>query len=363
MPKMTFAIILVIMEEKMKDQISLDKVLELIRQGESDCVDFKLKFYECNSDLLNDMLCFVNVYSNSNRYIIFGVRNHESIIGASHENLLDYIEGVDEAEFERITTQHIVNLLADCQLSDDLFRYIKLHKITINEKRVLVLEIENVPLKPFFLMKDYQSKKGGKNKIIRAGVTYSRRYDGNTPINSTVSISEMSLMFRERFCLDKTPYERAFIYLKDYDGWSEEDFETLYYKQHPEYKIKKSTLQKDSKHILNDFANYLGQYICICRQNIHEEDYFLEFNGTNLNITCQLILLDNNKRVIPYPYPAPYNKESTQVVGKPYIKRNHELDMCQVIQRHLYWPTNPTLVEPSYDVEFTISLTDFEITD
>lgn len=176
-----------------------EKLGALLSQGESECADFKEIYYldeegrqnqeeqkKKKVDFLHDILCMANSYFPDDRYIVFGIKDSGEIVGVSEE------------AFQKIQESQIIDLMRNAGLNKPLYNYVKLQKLSYGEKKLLVLRIKNVPQKPFFLEKDY----GCKQKIIRAGVVYTRNKDSNTPINQSASDDEVSLMWRERFGLD-----------------------------------------------------------------------------------------------------------------------------------------------------------------
>ena len=334
-----------------------EEIVNLIKSGESEYLDFKMKFHDCKAELIHDILCLANARSDSDRYIIFGIEDHFSVRGKEWQDIYEHIVGVTEEDYSKHNTQEIVNLLDNAHINKPLSNYIELHHVELgNGKRLLILHIENIPLKPFFLTKDYKDKKNGKSKIVRCGHIYSRHKDGNIPIDSTADDSEPELMYRERFGIDKTPYEKAFMYLKNYEIWQTDPSSfDIYCSQSPEYKIKQKEGESgnDNKTIMEDFGKYLGKYSNIVPQNIHGEDYYVEYNGTNLGINCKALVIDNNKRIIPYP--------RLQQDEIPYVILNHEFDICQILQRSIIGKTCDLNVIGNYDVSVTLEKTGFAI--
>lgn len=307
------------MENAGNDVVDHSLLERLLQEGESEYVDFKQECYhkEKKVDFLHDILCLANANSPNNRYMIFGVSDNRQIIGMSSDVCLN----------------NIIDWLRNAHLNKSLYNYISLHPVHCNEKRVIILQIKNVPFKPFALTKDY---KCGKS-ILRAGVIYTRNRDSNTPINSTASDDEISLMWRERFGLDNTPHEKAYELLKDYNNWKYEGAtNSFFYSKDPEYKIKNKESKQDSEYILKTFKPYLSEYLTdIDPSKISIEVYTVEYKKTEIGIDAVVISgLDNGRRLIPYPYSDSNNENNA---SKYYIKNNYELDMCQILQRYCFW--------------------------
>lgn len=334
------------MKDENIDYLFLERLLD---EGESEYIDFKKEYYskEKKIDFLHDILCMANSNSPNDRYIVFGVSDDKQIIG------------IPDAICSNINIANIVDWLRKVELNKELYNYISLHEISYNNKKVIILRIKNIPLKPFVLTQDYKYR----GKIIRTGVAYTRNRDTNTPINSAASDDETSLMWKERFGLNKKPRERALELLKNYDNWEyEEKTNSFYYNQHPEYKIESIELKEDNVYILSTFEKYLLTLTLIDPNKLVKEIYSVKYNNTEIGIKAPIISgLDNGRRLIPYPFLESDGKDNAL---EYYIKDNHELDICQIIQRHLYGNKEfyGTECINDYDVTYTIKkLTKFKI--
>lgn len=322
----------------------------LLNEGESEYVDFKEGYYSQGKkiDFLHDILCMANSSSPNDRYVIFGVSDDKQIIG------------IPDTIFSNMNTADIVDWLRKVKLNKELYNYISLHKIYYDNKKIIILRIKNIPLKPFVLTQDY--KYGGK--ILRTGVVYTRNRDTNTPINSAASDYETSLMWRERFGLDKKISEKALELLKDYDSWEYEgSTDSLYYNTDPDYKILNTESKQDKESILKVLGKYLSVHLTyIGPDKISREIHSVKYKGTEINIKATVISgLDNGRRLIPYPFSELDDKNG---ISGYYIKNDHELDICQIIQRHLFWDKESygSRCINDYDVTHTITaFTKFDI--
>jgi hypothetical protein len=316
-----------------------DEFRKLINESESEYLDFKEKTHESNLELVHDIICLANANSQSDRYIVYGINDNKSVVGVSND------------EVKKFNTNHLESILRNANLNKSLFTHVKLTPYEIDEKRILILKIKNIPQKPFFLLKNYEEKtKKNKSciKSLKAGAIYTRNVSENTPINSTALDDEVELMWRERFGIDKTPYDRSFIFLKDYDNWrSDGENGYIYYGKSPEYKIIE--IEQDSgnvtpEQIKEDFSEYILPVELYW--NVRRCVYRLQFNGTNLGIDCTVLVgLDNYRRIIPYPYGHQNYKKF-----EPFIQDDYGIDMCQIIQRCYWWESGIV----SYDVMHTI---------
>ncbi len=362
-----------------------NQIVELVRLGETEYLDYKSKWHECNAELVHDILCLANARSENDRYVVFGVKDHEKA-----DNPYDYIVGVPEGDLSK-KQQSVVDILDKSCMNKNLSPYIHLYKhellrpsrILCNEnenfkKFLLILHIENVPLKPFFLTQDYEGKKKGENGEetiqLDAYKIYTRHRDTNTSkttLKDSVSKksnrkqrksyaddSEMELMWRERFGIDKTPKEKALMYLRNYDIWKSSDYQDFVYcVQDPDFKIKKDNERcfDDAQTIIKYFGDYLGcfRFEMMHPQNIHGEAYFLEYKGVRFDICCLGMVVDNGKRIFPYPN----NDACIRLMQS-------ELDMCQILQRKIFFPSSTEYDGNSvvnYDVMETLKQTSFEI--
>ena len=57
----------------------------LIRQPESEALDFKQRHHADTLSLLHDILCLANAWTESDRYLVFGVADDRTIIGVESD--------------------------------------------------------------------------------------------------------------------------------------------------------------------------------------------------------------------------------------------------------------------------------------
>ena len=93
--------------------------------------------------------------------------------------------------------------------------------------------IKDRPEKPYYLQKEY-NKRGVR---LNPGTIYARVRDSNTPSDQVASSHDIERMWRQRFGLDQTPFERVQQYLVDRDGWTETSEDVWYYLGFPEFTI------------------------------------------------------------------------------------------------------------------------------
>ncbi len=216
----------------------------MLNQKESEFLDFKLKWHEDNAELIHDILCLSNSNFEGPRFLI---------IGASDEGV---VEGVSENDKTRKTQAQLYDLIGNSNFN--IIPELRVSTVKVNNrsnKKIDVIQIENKPEKPYFLLKDKKFR--NKNKVVRTGVVYSRLADRNTPINSCVDDKKLEKMFLERFSLHLTPTERFNRYLCDLKGWQIQEGIPTFYQKYPEFTIKEDSEEGFFK---NYFEPWVGVY-------------------------------------------------------------------------------------------------------
>lgn len=64
--------------------MSFYTLAQLLREPESEWLDFKEKFRENSVKLVHDILCLSNSYAETDRYLVFGVANDKTVEGTPH---------------------------------------------------------------------------------------------------------------------------------------------------------------------------------------------------------------------------------------------------------------------------------------
>lgn len=252
--------------------INLD---ELLHQTESEFLDFKREYHDNNAKLIHDILCLVNSYAESDRYLVFGVSDDKTMYGVecdpNRKTNADLQDLLRQSNFNRIPNVHL-----------DL--------VTLSSgKQIDILTIRNRPDKPFFLTKD----KVDKGKTVRSGVIYTRLGDTNTPLGESASDDQIELMWRERFGLGLTPLERMKILLHDAQHWvSLAEGQQLYHKQFPEFTIRQGKTIHDpfSEPWTDRFPN----------KSAHSFEVELRYFGTILHKET-FVICDGGRYQLPLP--------------------------------------------------------------
>ena len=195
----------------------------LINTGrEGDYWDFKREPHIKTGDLIKDIICLANSTRHAgDRYIIYGVDNTGTVVGLQSDS--------------HRTQADIVNTLSNAGFSGGVYPDIFLRRVEIKDQQLEVLVIKDRPEKPYYLEKEYPKHKRGVR--LNPGTVYSRVRDSNTPSDQVASSNDIERMWRQRFGLDQTPFQRVRNYLLDRHGWTKMSEYDWYFSQFPEFTI------------------------------------------------------------------------------------------------------------------------------
>ena len=232
------------------------------RIEENEWLDYKQEWHQNKIELVRDILSFANTVHSRDCYLIFGVVDKTiEVIGTREDS-------------NKKNTQQVADLLAHQQLSGDPPK-IKVETFEINGKEVDVLTVFNYLNVPLFLY----SKRSYQGKEIQPGQVFTRVSDTNTPINETASDSVLEMLFKKRFRLDQTIYERYRYVLEQLDDWTYVDEASkLLYNFDPNFYIEIKPLDSEEE-----------------ASRIHDGDYYgwlvksgLEWNIRNYNVVTAM---------------------------------------------------------------------------
>jgi len=211
--------------------------VKLIEQPESDYLDFKKQWHDDTAELILDILCLANSDTKSDRYLVIGFDEKTKEFGdisINRKNKDDFHNILSTAGFNRVPN-------------------IQLETANLSGNEIDIIIINRSNYRPYFLLKD-KSKKNKKEengqkspkkeKIVRAGVIYTRNGSVNTPINESASENQIADMWRERFGLTLSQKERLNLYVKDYQNWkytsnSNDNYINIWhYEPFPEFTIE-----------------------------------------------------------------------------------------------------------------------------
>ena len=279
----------------MKEQKSalLNLLDSLLEQDECEFLDLKQEFHANKIDLIHDILCLANAYTEEDRYLVFGISDDKQIIG------LTTIPDKKQAD--------IINLLSNIGLNRIPSTTFNL--IEYKEKNLAILTIKNRPTKPFLLTKDYQEPKDGKPRKLSKNAIYTRSGDTNTPKDSTATEEQLELIWRERFGLDSSPLERLDLFLNESKEWIESQYEpqSFYYKKFPEFTIV------DAKDDLYNFREIWTDNSQFEDPSISCSIYHCKYHTTVL-ASLYMLHVDGARYTIPMPIAKAH--------GDPYFTRD-----------------------------------------
>ena len=194
---------------------------DLIATGkEGDHWDFKCEPHDKTGDLIKDIICLANSTRHTgDRYIIYGVTNTGSVLGLQ--------------SVTRRTQADIVSTLSKVGFAGNVYPDIYLQQMVLHGHQLEVLMIKDRPEKPYYLQREY-NKHGVR---LNPGTVYARVRDSNTPSDQVASAHDIEKMWRERFGLNQTPFQRVQNYLLDKEGWTETSVNVWCYSQFPEFTI------------------------------------------------------------------------------------------------------------------------------
>lgn len=246
-----------------------DRILSLIEtKREDDYWDFKQCHHHNKADLLHDIICMANNRSNQNGYIIFGIQDKTfDIIGI-------------ESDENRRNQQNIIDFLKEKSFSMNVRPKIQLVTLDIFQHQLDILIIYNTLDTPFYLTSDYKDK----GKTVRANYIYTRVGDTNTDINKSADPNHIEFLWKKRFGLHLSPFEKLRHNLKKKKDWINTE-ELCYHKLNPEYTIS----QIDDDNNSAEFYAYV-----MTNESVSYGMLNANYFGTTL-YSCQTVFLDSGR--------------------------------------------------------------------
>lgn len=275
--------------------------LKLLEENESEYLDFKSEWYKENKELIFDILCMANSDASSDRYLIIGVKTNEKTHKKTFYNIT--------RDINRKSHENITQLLLDNSINR--LPLIRVEQIKHSRKTLDIIIISNTSNKPYFLLQDLSYTKCNKNRVIRAGVVYTRNGGVNTPINSTASEYQIAKMWEERFGLTLPPINRLKKYVYDTENWEYYDDEygnsIAFYKPFPEFTAYVAQAETTCPRNKEGWLNTIGEsYDCKIIFKYH----------TTIIKTLIAAHVDNFKYIAVTPdwYDIYYTKDLSEVV-------------------------------------------------
>lgn len=224
--------------DKANKALTKEIVALIDRKQEGGYWDFKQEWHKNKAELLHDIICLANNLENRDAYIIFGVEDETC-----------EIVGVNKKDANRKNTAKIVDLLRNGKFFvGDIRPMARVETITIGEKELDILIVENSHNTPFRLEKDFpntdKNSQKKKLKTVLAKNVYTRVQDTNTPINMTADPDKEEKLWQKRFHIDESVYDKLLYYLSKPDDWikiglyGEDAKDTYNYQYSIEYSIE-----------------------------------------------------------------------------------------------------------------------------
>lgn len=254
----------------------------LLEHEESCWLDFKQDLYveyagtnskkDKKEEFKKDILALANADYTGNRYILFGIQNGtKKQIGLDLNSKgnwltreLDFTNFFRDIDFNRRPT-------------------VKFDFLTLSTNTFACLEIKNEPYKPYFLV-----DKNKKNNTV-----WTRINSSNDPATD----AQMEKMWRERFGLDKSIKERFFLYLEDFENWTQtnDQYGCFYYNDFPEF-----TLVGDDEESSYDWKDHWTDKTDFVVKRTNLNCWQFKYHTTTITSTY-ILGADDNKCTIPYP--------------------------------------------------------------
>ena len=268
-----------------------DKILQLIElKKEGKTWDFKDKWYTSKALLLHDILNMANNETTEDSFIIIGVNENNNF------SLTDMKD-----EPNRYNQIRLNNLLRSSKVkfAGDNVPKIKLEEVNINGCHIDVIIVKSTSDVPYYLTENYVEKvainNGKKDEIIvLASNIYIRRNDSNTPIDKCAADNEIEQLWKKRFGMNLSVYEKFSRLLSNPEEWEEYD-EVHFHKFNPDFTLKTIDEDYSNSYIPASYSYEQAD----SRQNTH----MLEVYFRNMKIAeYRIDWLDGGRMSYLYPY-------------------------------------------------------------
>lgn len=238
--------------------------------------DFKKQHHTDNTELLHDIMCLANAEHNGDRFLIYGIEDETMAL----HNIAN--------DKGRRPQANIIDFLRSNQTKFSEGRYpdIRLETLEIDCHQIDVLIISEPIKKPIYLV--------GRIDGVNPYHIYSRVGDTNTPKDKSASPHDIERMWRERFGLDQTPFQRVQAFLADFDDWASDlqaSGSTLWYhKVFPEF-----TIRVENSDLASSEEWTRGE---IVTANNHSSLYTIYYHQTRIGWVRSVTFDDNKKSMV-----------------------------------------------------------------
>lgn len=261
----------------------LKKIVSLIEtKREDDYWDFKEQWHNNKADLLHDIICLANNRVDMEAYLIIGVRDKTfEVIGV-------------ENDICRKNQQNLIDFLNDKPFAGGIRPSIELKTLTIESHEVDIIVIKNSTDTPYFLTDNYRDK----SECVCKYAIYTRIKDTNTPKDKNADLNQIEFLWKKRFLLNRSPIERLFNSLNDFDNWQEQHSDVMhitsfYNRFNPEYTI--SLVSDDDYDEKAEFYAYV-----FANKSVHYGQIIVKYFNTEV-YSSQYVTLDGGRYTVPVP--------------------------------------------------------------
>nr|WP_186811930.1 ATP-binding protein [Paenibacillus xylanexedens] len=204
----------------------------IMSKREDEYWDFKQSHHSNTADLLHDVICMANNKADRDAYIIFGFMDQTGeIIGV-------------ERDEQRRNQQELINQLKSKKFAGGVRPRVEIRTLIIDKHEIDVLIILNTMETPYYLTESYEDKK--TKRCVRANPIYTRVGDTNTDIDKSADINDFEYLWKERFGLNLSPYEKLMYKLKSKETWVGKEH-NFYNRDNPEFTLSVVTGEKESE--------------------------------------------------------------------------------------------------------------------
>lgn len=211
----------------MEDDLNY-KIENLLKLGyEGTYWDFKSDYTGCDEDKLIDIICMANNIDGRDAYLIYGANDDGSVVG------------IENTTYSRYTSKSLTEFLRCKAFAGDYISHVTVNIVNIGNHELDVVTVHRSRFVPYYLREDFGNSQQ-HNKRLRAGNIYVRVNDINTPRDKTARFEHVELLWRRRFGIDITPYEKMMSMLKFPRDWTETQWDLnrrSYNKYNPEYQV------------------------------------------------------------------------------------------------------------------------------
>lgn len=316
-----------------------DKILQLIElKKEGKTWDFKDKWYTSKALLLHDILNMSNNDTYEDSFIIIGVDENNDF------SLMDI-----KNDSNRYTQIRLNNLLRSSKIkfAGDNVPKIKLEEVDINGYHIDVIIIKSTENVPYYLTENYVEKScfpnGKKEEItVYAPNIYIRRNDSNTPIDKCADDNEIERLWKKRFGINLSVYEKFSKLLSNKEEWEEYD-EVYFHKFNPDFTFKTSDEECNREYIPVSYSYE--------QDDTNQHTYKLKVFFRNMKIDeYRIDWLDGAR--MPYVYP------NTEYISKITLHGRETYSYLYYIKNDIRSKLNKIFIdlENNYDHKYIFSI-------